>query len=61
VAAHKKEIVMIPRIVYMEPELWDICERRGQQDGITRSTWIRKAIKRELKECSKIEGINWQE
>jgi len=53
--------VMIPRIVYMEPELWQLCDRIASSKNETRSTYIRKLIKEAHLTCHKIEGINWDE
>ena len=53
--------VMVPRIVYMEPELWQLCDRMAHSTNETRSTYIRKLIKEAHLTCQKNEGINWGE
>jgi len=53
--------VMVARIVYMEPELWDMLDRMARARGITRSTYTRAAIKKLHAKNSKIDGIDWSE
>jgi hypothetical protein len=53
--------VMVPRLIYAEPELWDLMERKGAAAGVTRSTYCRKSLKMAHKKCSKIDGIDWSE
>ena len=53
--------VMVPRIIYLEPELWDILDRLAKSKNLTRSTYIRAVLKKQHYQCNKITGINWTE
>lgn len=54
--------VMIPRLVYMEPELWKLLQRRGRAQNRTRSTETRITIKNALRPlCKNIKQIEWGE
>ena len=57
-----REEIMIPRIVYMEPELWRLYDRLGAAKKKTRSTFIRCELKdHRRKMLSKIPFIDWSE
>ena len=53
--------VMIPRIIYMGPGLWDMADRLASARGITRSMYIRAAFKKQHEKCGKIGGVDWSE
>lgn len=67
----KKEIKMIPRMVYMEPELWKLSRRLSLIDGCVHkeagsaSEHVRRAykswIKQNRKQLMNVAGINWSE
>ena len=54
---------MIARLIYMEPELWNIFERLGKlcKPKKTRSTYIRCELKDANRSLNKISGIDWLE
>lgn len=52
---------MIAKLVYLEPELWNLLNRKAKDVNKTRSTFIRLTIKRLYPDLHKISGINWNE
>ena len=56
---------MEPRIVYMEPALWDMVASLADAAGLSRSAGVRAAVKRYLVNRSgavkNVIGINWGE
>ena len=51
----------VARLVYMEPELWNLIERTAAV-GDSRSDHTRKIIKSHfVMKCKKIENIEWSE
>ena len=56
---------MEPRIVYMEPALWDVVASLAETAGLSRSAGVRAAVKRYLVNRSvavkNVIGINWYE
>lgn len=67
----KKDIHLVPRMVYMEPELWKLSRRLSLIDGCGRidsgscSEHVRRVYKTWIKNTKKqlvnIAGINWDE
>jgi hypothetical protein len=57
--------LMVARMVYAEPEFWDLLKSVGSITGKSRSTQIRVCAKRwmaqEAKSRRNIIGINWDE
>lgn len=51
---------MVARLVYMEPELWDLMQRKGDAVGVSRSTAVRCSVKFSHN-INTIHGIDWSE
>ena len=53
--------VKVPRIVYLEPDLWDLLERVGKLSGRTRSEQIGHDLKHAHRVARGIAEIDWTE
>ena len=39
--------IMVPRLIHLEPSVWDFYSEQGRKNGTTRSTEIRLDLKRQ--------------
>jgi hypothetical protein len=53
--------VMVPRLIYAEPALWDLMGQMAAVAGVTRSTYCRKVLKKAHAKCHGVEGVDWEE
>jgi hypothetical protein len=52
--------LMVPRIIFLEPALWDLYDRLAKTNHTTRSTFLRKDIK-DHRRLEKMPGVDWAE
>lgn len=51
---------MVPRIIYLEPAMWDMYDNLRKGTGKSRSTFIRCELK-DHRFLPKMEGVDWSE
>ena len=52
--------LMVGRIVFLEPALWNMYDRFAKSNKITRSTFIRRELK-DHRRLEKMSGVDWLE
>jgi hypothetical protein len=52
--------LMVARLIFLEPALWDMYDRFAKANHTTRSTFLRRDIK-DHRRLDKMPGVDWSE